>query len=66
MIKYLTTGDLQSALHISRSAVFALLKRPDFPVTKIGRKLLVSETDLTEYLANGGTGDEMLMPATKK
>ena len=66
MTKYLTVADVMNALHISRSAVYSLFKRENFPATRIGRRLLISEDALEEFLGRGGTDGELLMPMTKK
>ena len=55
MDKYLDAKDIMSTLHVGRSTVYALLKRQDFPTTRIGKRILVSETALREWLARGGT-----------
>ena len=55
MERYLNAKDLQTTLKVGRSTVYALLKRRDFPATRIGKRIVVSETALREWLANGGT-----------
>lgn len=55
MDKYLDAKDIMSTLHVGRSTVYALLNRQDFPTTRIGKRILVSETALREWLARGGT-----------
>ena len=55
MEKYLSANEIMSTLGISRSTVYSLLKLPDFPVTRIGKRILVSESALQAWLEKGGT-----------
>jgi len=55
MERYLNAKELQATLKVGRSTVYALLNRRDFPATRIGKRIVVSETALREWLANGGT-----------
>lgn len=55
MDKYLTAKEVMDVLKVGRSTVYALLNRNDFPASRIGKRILVSETALREWLARGGT-----------
>ena len=55
MERYLDAKAIMSALGIGRSTAYALLNRSDFPATRIGKKIIVSEADLRDWLARGGT-----------
>lgn len=43
--------ELQAALGLSRSTVYALLHRADFPAVKIGRRIVVPVDGLRAWLA---------------
>lgn len=55
MERYLDAKELEKVLPIGRTAIYALLNRADFPSARIGRRLVVSERALREWLAAGGT-----------
>ena len=55
MEKYLNVKQIMEMLGVGRSTVYALLKREDFPASRIGKRIVVSETDLREWMAQGGT-----------
>lgn len=55
MDRYLNAKEIMATLNIGRSTVYALLKRQDFPAVHIGKRVLVSEIALHEWLARGGT-----------
>ena len=55
MEKYLNAKQIMNALGISRSMVYSLFNREDFPATRIGKRIVVSETALREWMAQGGT-----------
>ena len=55
MDRYLNAKEVMDVLKCGRSTTYALLKRSDFPASRIGKKIVVSETALREWLANGGT-----------
>lgn len=55
MDRYLNAKEIMATLNIGRSTVYALLKRQDFPAVHIGKRVLVSEIALREWLARGGT-----------
>lgn len=46
--RYMSVQDLTEELGISKATAYQLIKKMNF--TKIGRKLLVSEEDLLDYL----------------
>lgn len=47
---YLTIKDLQDKLKIGKNTAYDLIRVPGFPVIKIGRKYLIPENKLDEYL----------------
>ena len=49
--------EVMEYLGVGRTTVYELFRRADFPVTRIGRKLMVSEAALAEWCAKGGTMD---------
>lgn len=55
MDRYLSVKEVMECTGLGRSTVYALFQVPNFPATRIGKRLIVSETALTEWLANGGT-----------
>ena len=55
MEKYLDAKAIMSVLGVGRSTVYTLLKRKDFPASRIGKRIVVSETSLREWMAQGGT-----------
>ena len=55
MDKMLTAKETQTYLGVGRSTVYALLKRADFPSARLGRRIVVPESALREWLAKGGT-----------
>ena len=55
MEQFLSVHELQNTLGVSRSTAYALVKRSDFPSTNIGKRIVVSEVALREWLAKGGT-----------
>ena len=55
MEKYLSVKDVMDYLGLGRSTVYAMFQIPGFPATRVGRRLIVSERALSEWLARGGT-----------
>lgn len=55
MDRYLSVKEVIECAGLGRSTVYALFQAPGFPATRIGKRLIVSETALTEWLAEGGT-----------
>lgn len=53
--KYLNVTDVQSILGIGRSTAYALMRRADFPTTRLGRKMVVDSAALDTWAAQGGT-----------
>ena len=56
MGELLTIKELQAKLKISRKVAYDLCKHPDFPVCRIGGKILVAEDQLQAWINAGGTG----------
>lgn len=54
-MKYLDVKMMMERLDICRTTAYALVKRPDFPATRIGKKIVISEAALQAWLDNGGT-----------
>lgn len=55
MDKYFVAEDLMEMFKIGRSTAYNLMHRSDFPSIRIGKSIRVSETDLREWVARGGT-----------
>lgn len=55
MEKYLTVAELAKVLKCSRSLAYTLVKKPGFPVARLGKKVVIPETALAEWISNGGT-----------
>lgn len=55
MERYLTIAEFMKLCKLGRSAAYALVKTPGFPAAKFGKKILVSESGLRTWFANGGT-----------
>lgn len=49
--------ELQAALGLSRSTVYALLHRADFPAVKIGRRIVVPVESLRAWLEKQSAGE---------
>ena len=58
MDRYLNAKEVMDMLKVGRSTVYALLNRSDFPASRSGKRILVSETALREWMARGGTKQE--------
>ena len=54
-MKCYSVADLVSLLGCSRSTAYALVRRPDFPATRIGKRIVIPEDALKGWLASGGT-----------
>lgn len=52
----LTAAELQEALGLGRSTVYALMQRSDFPTVRIGRKILVPIAELQHWLHEQAEG----------
>lgn len=55
MERYLNARQVMEATGLSRSTIYAMFHMEGFPVTRVGKRVLVSETALNEWLAKGGT-----------
>ena len=55
MEKYLTMSEFMKCCKIGRSVAYALVKTPGFPSARIGKRILISESGLREWMNNGGT-----------
>lgn len=53
--RYLNAKEVMQALKVSRSTVYQLLNREDFPKAHIGRRIVVPESALREWVQRGGT-----------
>ena len=66
-MNHYTPYDLMDLLHISKARVYQLIESGELPVIRIGRKILVSEQDLKEYLESkkeGGVRENVSRPQT--
>ena len=53
-----TPYQLMDILHLSKTAVYQLIAKGEIRIIRVGRKILVSESDLREFLERrkeGGT-----------
>ena len=55
MEKCLSVAELIKVLNCNRGTAYALVKTPGFPAARIGKKIVIPESALREWLANGGT-----------
>lgn len=55
MEKYLSVKEIMENTGLGRSTVYAMFQIPGFPVTRVGKRILVSERALTEWFNKGGT-----------
>lgn len=51
MEKFLTVKEVSDVLHLGKTNTYKLFQRKDFPKITIGKKLLVKESELDQYLA---------------
>jgi len=58
MEKYLSVKDVMACTGLGRTTVYAMFQIPGFPAVRIGKRLIVSERALSEWLARGGTGQK--------
>ena len=54
----LTVRQLQERLQISRKKAYDLCRLPDFPVCRLGGKILIVEDLLRDWIAAGGTANQ--------
>ena len=56
MKKFLSVPEVAEMLGISKLTMYSsILKRDDFPKTRIGRHWLINKEKLMQWLDNGGT-----------
>jgi len=55
MEKYLSVKDVMDCTGLGRTTVYAMFQNPSFPASRVGRRLIVSERALSEWLDRGGT-----------
>lgn len=51
-IEYLTVQELQKKLKLGKTNTYKLISQKNFPKIKIGRKILIPENELDEYMNN--------------
>ncbi len=54
----LTVKQLQQQLKLSKHGAYNLVKDPDFPTVRIGRKILIPADKLQLWIDNGGSKKE--------
>ena len=50
MEKLLTVSDISSILNLGKTNTYKLVKKKDFPKIILGKKILVREQDLNDYI----------------
>lgn len=55
MVKCLSVKEAQQILDVSRTTIYALIKTPGFPAARIGKRWIVPQDALEEWIRNGGT-----------
>ena len=55
MERYLSVKEVMNCTGLGRTTVYAMFQIPGFPATRVGKRLIVSERALSEWLARGGT-----------
>jgi len=50
MDQYLTVKEVQEKLNIGRTKIYELVNQPDFPKVKMGKKILIPETELNNFM----------------
>ncbi len=50
MDKLLTINDISSILNLCKTNTYKLVKKKDFPKIVLGKKILVREHDLNDYI----------------
>lgn len=58
MEKYMGVAELMKTLGIGRSTAYELIKFPGFPAARIGKRVVISESALREWINNGGTAHQ--------
>ena len=51
-MKILNSKEIMQKLRIGKSTLYQLLKDPDFPTYKIGRKYYASEEEIDKWIVN--------------
>ncbi len=54
----LTSDEVAEILKVSRTSVYLMMKRGDFPIVRIGRVIRVRPEDLERYIHNKATRDD--------
>ena len=52
---YLTVAEVAARCRVSDSTIYHLIDRGELQATRIGRRVIVAETDLVEYLERNAT-----------
>lgn len=55
MEKCLSVSEMMNSLGVSRSTAYALIRTPGFPAARIGKRIVISENMLRNWLSQGGT-----------
>ena len=63
MDKFLSAHEVVELTGLSRSTIYALFHSDGFPATRVGRRWLVSEAALRDWLARGGSAQRREVPA---
>ena len=50
MEKYLTVQEIQEVLNLGRTKIYELVNQPDFPKVKMGRKILIPESEFNNFM----------------
>lgn len=50
MEKYLTVQEIQEVLNLGRTKIYELVNQPDFPKVKMGRKILIPESEFNSFM----------------
>lgn len=53
--KYLDAKGVMQATGLSRTTVYAMFNTPGFPSARVGKRIIVAESALYEWLDRGGT-----------
>ena len=50
MEKYLTVKEVAEILRMGRTTAYELVNKPDFPSVKIGKKILIPESEFERFM----------------
>lgn len=50
MDKYLTVKEAGEILNIGKTKMYELVNQPDFPSVKMGKKILIPESELDKFM----------------